>query len=324
MKVWELYVNIFDRVSSVILSTNYTQQELRLLAVTCYLAATKFEGIPEDAYFFSAEVAADVVKLGLTTLDVKTMECKVMNALGWDLEVVCPSESAIYLLQAQKLLIWDGTSPINLNVTSWVKEAIRELIKASLEAHSDTADFAFHGFRAALACLMLAGKSSELKLIKDVFTHFLNNDELGKIQSEAEILCRNLLNRAVAESKQNAQVSSSLVKSEGKSDAAAHQKVHPEEDHCAPSDPHNDSFECSTSCCTASPSASKRPPKQAKKSSSHKKKRTSSCSPGGLRSECKIRPLSYRLKQTPISEDAFDILSEICVPQRRTTRCLTM
>lgn len=311
-------------MSSTILSTNYTQKELRLLAVTCYLVATKFEGIPDDSYFFSAEVAADVVKLGVTTFDVKACECRVMNALHWNFEEVFPSEVTVYLLQAQKLLYSDASTPVNLNLSTWVKEMIRELVKAGLEAYNDPKEFNLHGFRTALACMILVGKSAELGLLKNLFEFFLTQEETNKIHSQAELLCASLLQRARQDYKKEQASNCDSKLNADEEEVKVNRKVSQEDGRSVAKDAQNDSFECSTSCCTTSPKASKRARRPKRRSSTSKTSPFSYSNQSGSLSEGKIRPLSYRLRKAAPSEETWELVCGIVSPQPRTARRLQL
>jgi Cyclin, N-terminal domain len=145
-KIWESFVNIFDRVAEKLLNRNYTLRELRLLAVSCYLVSSKFEGITNSSFRFSAEVACDIVKLGVKIADVKATECSILRCLNWSIPDIYPSESCLFLFQAQKFFKSSGSTLANLNLNSWVKEIMHQTIKLALEQQSYPLSFCTKGF----------------------------------------------------------------------------------------------------------------------------------------------------------------------------------
>lgn len=189
-------MNIFDRVSQQLLGITYTIRDLRMLAVTCYLVASKMEGIPPNSHFFSAEVAADIVKLGVSIDDIKETECRVLICLDWEFPSVFPTECCLFLFQAQKLQNWDGMSSLSLNLNSWIKSAIQELTKLSLEQKSCVEDFSYNGFAVALGCFQLIGKPCEQEELCSVIRCFLKGQAFQDVRERASTISAFVLKSA--------------------------------------------------------------------------------------------------------------------------------
>lgn len=312
------------------MNTTYTIRDLRLLAVTCYLVASKFEGIPPNSHFFSAEVAADIVKLEVSIDDVKETECRVLTCLEWEFPSVFPTECCLFLFQAQKLQNWDGKSSLSLKLNSWIKDVIQELTKLSLEQKSCVEDYLYHGFTVALGCFLLIGKPHEQEQLCSIMRCFLNDQTLQIVRERAKSISAFVLKSA------KPQENTPELKLQAVCEQAqiAQDSCTTDQDIClAVVDTPTESLSglcqestssVSTAVCSASKSTSGQPKirkRRPNRSRRHEQRQSPLCS----RSEGKIRPLSFRLRSQSDSQD----LGELCCQeyldsQHRLARCLTL
>jgi len=312
------------------LTNAYTIRDLRLLAVTCYLVASKFEGIPPNSHFFSAEVAADIVKLEVSIDDVKETECRVLTCLEWEFPSIFPTECCLFLFQAQKLQSWDGRSSLSFNLNSWIKDVIQELTKLSLEQKYCAEDYLYHGFTVALGCFFLIGKPLEQEQLCSVIRCFLNEQTLQIVRERAKYISEFVLKSAKPQENapeqkpealcEQAQTAlGSCTSGQGVCLALVDTPTERLSGRCP-----DTTSSVSTATCSASKSTSEQPPKRKRRpnrSRRHEQLQSPRCS----RSEGKIRPLSFRLRSQSDSQD----LGELCCQEyldseHRLARCLTL
>lgn len=306
-------MHIFDRASQSLLASAYSTRDLRLLAVSCYLVACKWEGIPANSHFFSAEVAAGIVKLGVSIEDVKEMECKVLMCLGWEFPVIFPSECCLFLFQAHKLSNWDGKSPLGLSLNSWMKDLVQEICKVCLEGADFSADFSSHGFTAALGCFTLIGKAHEQHEMRRICRYFLPENTLQVVFEKALLISTGISN-SINQNLAPKDASQPAGQTDGSAIPGFIQQVSANNTNNPPSSKIQETCDQSSSTASTQPSSATKPQTPAQRLQQRRKRpkaaqNTQKQSPRCSRSEAKIRPPSFRLRT---KSDSAEVLELCC------------
>lgn len=277
--------------------------------MSCYLVACKWEGIPSNSHFFSAEVAADIVKLGVCIEDVKAIECKVLNCLGWEIPTIFPSECCLFLFQAHKLSNWDGKSQLGLSLNSWMKDVVQEICKVCLEEAVCPSDFSCHGFTAALGCFMLIGKACEQQQMRSIFRYFLHEKAQEQVFQKALSISTWVSNSS--KDQQHSSQAYSTSASQGPTPTYIPQPADQTNGAAIPPKISKARENSSSTSSTQATSAAK-PQTPANEQQQRRKRpaaarKTQKQSPRCSRSEAKIRPPSFRLRNRSDSAEVLEL-----------------